>query len=720
MKQGNDMTVNTSVKETLAKLLATENLTVVHQNVQTASFNLKDRTLILPEWDNMTAETYDHLVGHEVGHALYTPEAEWMGALEDAPAGFKSFLNVVEDARIESMIQSRFPGLRRSFITSYRKLMAEGFFGGDLEKINSMKLIDRLNVYFKCGMTAGIRIDRSEMEWVELINSARTFQDVIDIAKRLYEFEKEKRENSKQEQEELMSMESDGQGQEIELDDFDTDGMEDSEIDGEDDFSEEFEGGEDDDEEFEGSVGGYGAGAASTEDITAETVEALENNIQNEYAANSSIDRRNVFVNWDINPDNYIYRYEKVLAEISSSPYVHQFPESFKQFMKKNKKIIDYLVKEFEMKKSADNYSRAAISSTGVIDTLKMNSYKYNDDIFRKVTVVPDGKNHGLLMFVDWSGSMQNCIGNTIEQMMTLVMFCRQVNIPFRVFSFTESASYMSYAKKDIPVGNVDELSVDKELLLCELFSNKMRTPQFNQMMQYFAFLSAQFAARGTRAYYYFTSCLHMGATPLNSTIVVAKKLFDKFKADNRLDIVNMVFLTDGDSNRVEVNWEYENNTHQTSLNYGQGNLVKFIDTNTKKQYRIEPKNYFYGEINVLETKILLNMLRDNTGANIIGIRIFHTVKHELANLTNSLGIGDTDFVSESMKELTKQKFFEIPAYGYDKFFGIRNKDLMIESGEMSVDEDAKKSELRRAFGKANKNKLLSRVLLNKFIEMIC
>ena len=108
--------VNIQSKEVLARLLAQENLTVVHQNVQTASFNLKDRVLTLPMWNDMENYTYDHLVGHEVAHALYTPEEKWLEAVKSEGDGFHGFLNVVEDARIEKLIQRRYPGLRLSLI----------------------------------------------------------------------------------------------------------------------------------------------------------------------------------------------------------------------------------------------------------------------------------------------------------------------------------------------------------------------------------------------------------------------------------------------------------------------------------------------------------------------------------------------------------------------------------------------------------------------------
>ena len=63
-------------KEKLAKLLAIEDLDIQHQQVQTAMFDLKNRCLILPIWKDMPNHLYDLFVGHEVGHALFTPATE--------------------------------------------------------------------------------------------------------------------------------------------------------------------------------------------------------------------------------------------------------------------------------------------------------------------------------------------------------------------------------------------------------------------------------------------------------------------------------------------------------------------------------------------------------------------------------------------------------------------------------------------------------------------
>jgi hypothetical protein len=112
--------------------------------------------------------------------------------------------------------------------------------------------------------------------------------------------------------------------------------------------------------------------------------------------------------------------------------------------MNENKKTVMYLVKEFEMKKSAQAYKRAQTDKTGIIDPLKLPSYQYNDDIFKKLTVVPDGKNHGMMMLLDWSGSMSDVLFDTVKQLINLVEFCRKINIPYEVYFFTSERGYYS------------------------------------------------------------------------------------------------------------------------------------------------------------------------------------------------------------------------------------------------------------------------------------
>ena len=117
--------------------------------------------------------------------------------------------------------------------------------------------------------------------------------------------------------------------------------------------------------------------------------------------------------------------------------YISSARESFNKFRSEQKSIISYMAKEFEMRKSADEHSRTREGKTGVLNPNKLHAYKFSEDLFLRSNIVAAGKNHGFVMFVDWSGSMANNMANTIDQLTLLALFCKKVNIPFDVFAFT-------------------------------------------------------------------------------------------------------------------------------------------------------------------------------------------------------------------------------------------------------------------------------------------
>ena len=94
------------------------------------------------------------------------------------------------------------------------------------------------------------------------------------------------------------------------------------------------------------------------------------------------------------------------------------------------KSDVNHMVQQFEMKKSADAYARQQTHKTGVLDTNRLHNYKLTDDIFLRQSITPDGKCHGMVMYLDWSGSMADISFETVKQIITLVQFCRKVQIP--------------------------------------------------------------------------------------------------------------------------------------------------------------------------------------------------------------------------------------------------------------------------------------------------
>ena len=127
------MSVNLEVKGSLAKCLATENLIIEHKKVPTAYFDVNRRVLTLPNWEKASAIVYDLLVGHEVGHALFTDNIDWTVEYPDVP---KDFINVLEDVRVERLMKKKYPGLSRTFYTGYNELNDDDFFSTKEEKLD--------------------------------------------------------------------------------------------------------------------------------------------------------------------------------------------------------------------------------------------------------------------------------------------------------------------------------------------------------------------------------------------------------------------------------------------------------------------------------------------------------------------------------------------------------------------------------------------------------
>ena len=166
-------------------MLATENLTVEHRKVSTAYFDVDERVLCLPIWERASSTVYDLLVGHEVGHALYTPSEDY----SDAP---KAFMNVLEDARIERMMKQTYPGLRQTFFEGYKELWEDNFFGVSEEELPYIPFIDRINLYFKGNSL--VEFSDEEMPYVVRAGQTKTFREVVDLAVEIYEFSKQKQE----------------------------------------------------------------------------------------------------------------------------------------------------------------------------------------------------------------------------------------------------------------------------------------------------------------------------------------------------------------------------------------------------------------------------------------------------------------------------------------------------------------------------------------------
>ena len=161
-------------KTQLAKLLATEDITVLHSNkAKTASFDVKNRVLTLPNWvvsGELNEDVIDVFTGHEVGHALWTLMVDWEKAILTDKL-HKGITNVVEDARIEKRIKGKYPGLVRSFVGGYKQLAKRNFFYEDFRDIPKMNMVDRINLHCKKCSSSGIAFSEEEQYFVNLVEN---------------------------------------------------------------------------------------------------------------------------------------------------------------------------------------------------------------------------------------------------------------------------------------------------------------------------------------------------------------------------------------------------------------------------------------------------------------------------------------------------------------------------------------------------------------------
>lgn len=689
----------------IAKLLANENISVVMARTSTASFNIETRVLTLPQWKETTPEITGMLVGHEVGHALYTTDEYYKHDIKDRH--FQGYLNVLEDVRIEKFMKRRYPGLRKTFTEGYKQLNDKDFFDVKTKDIQDLLLIDRINLYFKAGMTCGVTFTRDEKVFIERAERTETIQEVIDLAKDVYAFSKQELEEKREEMKKAKAEEPEEQDGEAEDEDADQEY-------GEDD-------GDDEEETESNSVEGASNGSEAEETpiedgLKSETESALQSNVE-ELADNSVEYRYLTLGKFGYDP---LIGYKQLFADFEVMK--DRYPEAMttdkevvSQFKSSTSNVVNYLVKEFEMKKAATMYKRAKTSKVGQLDTRKLATYQLKDDIFKSVTTYNAGKNHGMIIVVDWSGSMTNCIKETIEQVINLAMFCARSQIPYQVFAFSDcyknasreafTQKYRNDNKSYQEFSGVDELDVNRgHLSMLELFSSKMSSSEMNRMIDILKCKNLG----------YFLS---LNGTPLNECLAYVYNYLPKFQRQFNTEKTTFITLTDGQGNRLEardnlqsLRYEYATNTRVEVKNF-------LTDPTTKKSYKITNDA-------ADQTNAILSMIKDAHGVTSLGFYLTATSYRSLQGAIQA-HYGWNRNTNHSMVERLKT---EIRANGFASMKGTGRDDLFIVplSSTKIVDDnfdaiDVKQTaaQIARKFGKVLNTKKTSRILLSKFIDYI-
>jgi hypothetical protein len=819
--------VSVSAKERLAKLLASEDIRVVHSNeYNTAAFDVRNRVLTLPIWKDMDGDLYDLFVGHETGHALYTPDGDHFDSMT---AGQRAYLNVVEDARIENGQKRKFPGLRRPMRDGYSSLVDRKFFG-ELDDIAGLSLIDRINLKAKLGTALDVPFTDDELVTFERVmalrcsddpaRNAELFEEAKALALELWHDERERQsetdthsdggagepgdsdESDDSAGESSESNSTDGAGDENgESDSSSNDGAESdssaSAADGESDSSSN-DGGEsdssapatdgeaddesdasssdssDDEGEDEGDASSKAGDNGEFSDEPSDASGSTASNSREDDGADPGAVTYDTFreneaslaegkPEFDYGEPSFVNMTIPASGDIPTADFViptsahveaalaHWSNEvrDVADIAKASRKILDettkkgvsLLLKEFEMKKAADASKRAMTSSTGVIDTNKLHTYKWNENIFAKNTIIPDGKSHGLVMFIDFSGSMMNNLPGTIEQLWALLAFCDRASVPYDVYSFTSGAwnrfGVPDAVREIVERGYAHNFdSADQRLGLSNRMPHllQLASSRDNRTLRsasrdmlaliWKAFLDRYVDPTSSRLNYGLPKWLSLGGTPLNETIVLASNLIRTFQNETRVQIVNAVFLTDGAG-------------HRTARGAGRYATIVARDEETRREYLVDGAARGAGE-----TVVLNQMLRDRTGANVVN---FFVSDVKRANqFVTMLVQQDADAAAvfadlnsrlrEKASEIIKRPAFaakwdawrkdggvviENSALGYDQQYLIHAESHAGDDNGIEVDAGASKAKIQRAFLNSRKNALKARRVLQEFTSLI-
>ena len=735
-------------KSTLAKLLATENVSVEHQKVQTAYFDLKNRKIVLPIWEKMSNELYNLLIGHEVGHALNTPFEGWHERVSNKGSGFKSFLNVIEDARIERMQKKQYPGLVKDFYAGYRELFERDFFGVKNMDVQELPLIDRINLHFKIGNMLGITFTDTEQVFVDKVSKVETWDEVLALAEELYGYSEE--ETAMQEMIEENFFSDDEEMESPEMDSVDNGDGDSDEFD-ENEEGSEGEGSQDENEEqssdsetsnksqdVEGPVSFTDKNFRKNEETL--TNKKARPNLYVKFPTNLKADKIIMPLNkvWDTNFEDIFYVNMPRWSEPEKNVFldIQKFgDELYTKFMAKNNSYINMLAQQFEMRRTASQLARSRTHKTGELNMNKLWATRLTEDVFLSTTVVPNGKNHGMVMFIDFSGSMARNMTATLEQLLIQISFCKKVNIPFDVYGFTTNHN-LEDRTEFFGSPSYDELTINPHTgtQITHLISSSVGSAKYKTIFKKMLVLSKAYCEYGYGRnaheamkkdigceyvnYHNLPSHFNLGSTPLAETALVARDLVKNFKQKNRVEIMNVIFLTDGDPTSELMKYGPESNYAGTHL-HGIGNVV----ITERGVTTVYPNEYRYSA--VVWYRAVLKHIKNTLDVRLINFHIGDFKKRDLCyQATDGNYFSDWDsnlkFEAQYKKEWLANKFMEFENNkGFDVRYLIQDgTNLQVDVEEMEVKSE-NKGDLLRGFRKFQKNKASNRVFLNKFIDKV-
>ena len=720
--------MNTSTS-LFAKALATENIFVSFEsNAKTATFDVTSRTLIIPDW-KVSNVLRDMIVAHEVAHALFTPAKELLSALEAAKGrklhadGYKACVNVIEDARIERCIKEKFPGCRRDFYSGYKEILDTDLFQLKSLNMDDLTIVDKVNLHFKFGLFGlmNISINDAEQAFIDRVAATKSFDDVVALADELYAMQAEEDEKKGR----TRSVDGDGNT----ITDL-TDAMQTMQKDG--DLEK----------------------AHKVSNLRYEDYPHLSYPLPKCNSSEAIITFNDLLIDcrtaMRIAAKHYGSTSHGNDADVFSSTIENAY-SGLEQFRKESTSTVRELVAQFERRKAAEEIRKERMKPTGTINPDRLHQFKTHDDIFLRNLVKHEGKKHGMVMLIDWSGSMGDCIDGVVRQLLTLTWFCRKANIPFEVFLYTEFGGFSdselqkkhkvdkyedrferlygaTYLKSVRTSG--DNLNLNN-VALRQVLSSSMTDSQILEMEQVLWMFSASMERSNPNCHYLMGSIstsMGMHGTPSCEALMAIHDFIPKFRAATGSQIVDFIHITDGDPTGLgraghnayvpvkSVRVQHISTGRTLTINADRRGYLRSL--NSDIQY------FLVDEIRKLGCVTVGFSIGPMSGIGSHLLNKFVRIVPDAANLNDPVHRLAFDKGEKSYNDFYKKENF-LPANttltpGFDEYYIVRPvKPLGAEMDDTANATNSTLTKIRNQFLKSLNSRKVSRVFLSRFIDLI-
>ena len=691
-----------------ARALATENLSFSFDpTAETASFDVKQRHLVMPVWKvSETVQTM--LIAHEISHALWTPYEQSEAILDAAEKqGYNKILlqriaNVVEDVRIEKLMKDKYPGTRRDFFLGYKEIVDTDLFGFSKMDIPNATLVNRLNLHFKWGAPGFMDVPFSadEQQFVDAIDSVQTFAEVYEVAMRLYDHPSMQSVRQEMEKQKGNGNQQDGEGK-----------------------------------------------TAVGEGVT-DFMDSLAKKDGERYAAPTvTISRVEDLSRMIVDTDSLLQMFDKT----NEGQPLNM--DNYRKFVKDSDAFVRQLASQFDRRKAADEIRRERPKQTGMLNLDRLHQYRTHDDLFISKIVKQDGKNHGILFLLDFSGSMSLRMSDVLLQVLQLVWFCEKARIPFEVFGFTDvhPTSIMGYEEyrkqhdKWVREGGKG-ISFDHEVIHPKILNAKPTSVEYGHTRLLNIASSRDDASKRERllAYIYESMitdtrtvgtppCLSLHGTPTVEAAAAASQFMQEWVKAQNIQIPTFMLVTDGQPNGVYVvdpkisGEQYYHN--------GKG-MLTVVNEIYGTAHRLDMTDYPHTCLANMTLSTMLDSMRQKLNARIVGMFVggnslslndftCFCLSDEEKEIYNNLVYQEREAVTKSARYESAREGYKEGAVvchpdafpGFDSFFLcktpkiVKDEDAIVESGTFT--------KIKNTFIKTMAKRSVSRVFLTRYVDIV-